>query len=65
MVKERTLAGGEVLTTNNRMELMAAIAALEVLARASEITITTDCAYVKNGITTWMAWLEAQRLEDR
>ncbi|MDP1669333.1 ribonuclease HI [Phaeovulum sp.] len=53
--KERTLSGGEAMTTNNRMELMAAIAALEVLARASEITLTTDSAYVKNGITTWMA----------
>ncbi|MDP3862147.1 MAG: RNase H family protein, partial [Phaeovulum sp.] len=53
--KERTLSGGEAMTTNNRMELMAAISALEVLARASEITLTTDSAYVKNGITTWMA----------
>ncbi|PKP69172.1 MAG: ribonuclease HI [Alphaproteobacteria bacterium HGW-Alphaproteobacteria-4] len=55
VVKERALSGGEALTTNNRMELMAAIAALEALSRASEITITTDSAYVKNGITTWMA----------
>jgi ribonuclease HI len=54
VVKERTLSGGEALTTNNRMELMAAISALEALARASEITIVTDSAYVKNGITEWM-----------
>ncbi|MDE3027215.1 MAG: ribonuclease HI [Paracoccaceae bacterium] len=54
VVKERTLSGGEALTTNNRMELMAAISALETLARASEITIVTDSAYVKNGITEWM-----------
>ena len=55
VVKERTLSGGEAMTTNNRMELMAAIAALEALARPSEMTLTTDSAYVKNGITTWMA----------
>ncbi len=55
VVKERTLSGGEAMTTNNRMELMAAIAALEALARPSEITVVTDSAYVKNGITEWMA----------
>ena len=55
MVKERTLNGGEALTTNNRMELMAAIAALEALERASVITVITDSAYVKDGITSWMA----------
>ena len=54
VVKERVLNGGEADTTNNRMELMAAISALEALTRASEITITTDSAYVKNGITSWM-----------
>ena len=54
VVKERELAGGEALTTNNRMELMAAISALEVLARPSTITITTDSAYVKNGVTQWI-----------
>ncbi|MBI1220599.1 MAG: ribonuclease HI [Rhodobacteraceae bacterium] len=54
VVKERTLSGGEALTTNNRMELMAAISALEALARPSEITVVTDSAYVKNGITEWM-----------
>jgi ribonuclease HI len=55
VVKERTLSGGEADTTNNRMELMAAISALEALARSSEITVVTDSAYVKNGITEWMS----------
>ena len=50
----KELAGGFRLTTNNRMELMAAISALETLTRASEITITTDSAYVKNGVTQWI-----------
>ncbi|QIR85837.1 ribonuclease HI [Paracoccus sp. AK26] len=54
VVKERELAGGEALTTNNRMELMAAISALEALSRPSAITITTDSAYVKNGVTQWI-----------
>lgn len=54
VVKEREYSGGEALTTNNRMELMAAIAALESLTRAAEITIITDSAYVKNGVTTWI-----------
>lgn len=55
VIKERELSGGEGLTTNNRMELMAAISALEALSRQSEITIVTDSAYVKNGVTEWMA----------
>lgn len=54
VVKERELKGGEPDTTNNRMELMAAIAALEALTRPSTITITTDSAYVKNGVTGWI-----------
>ena len=54
VVKERTLKGGEAVTTNNRMELLAAIAALETLKTPSRITIVTDSAYVKNGITAWM-----------
>lgn len=54
VVKERCLSGGEALTTNNRMELMAAISALETLARPTVITITTDSAYVKNGVTEWI-----------
>ena len=54
IAKTRELSGGEPDTTNNRMELMAAISALEVLSRASPITITTDSAYVKNGVTAWI-----------
>ncbi len=51
---ERELFGGEPQTTNNRMELMAAISALESLTRRSEVILTTDSTYVKNGITTWV-----------
>ena len=54
IVKERELKGGEADTTNNRMELLAAIHALEALERPSEITIVTDSAYVKNGVTGWI-----------
>lgn len=54
VVKERELMGGEALTTNNRMELMAAISALEALTRASALIIVTDSAYVKNGVTGWI-----------
>ena len=54
VVKERELSGGEAATTNNRMELLAAIAALESLTRPSEITVVTDSAYVKNGVTSWL-----------
>ena len=51
---EKELSGGAPETTNNRMELMAAISALEALARPTEITIVTDSNYVKNGITGWI-----------
>ena len=54
LLRERELSGGEAETTNNRMELLAAITALETLARPSEITIVTDSAYVKNGVTGWI-----------
>jgi ribonuclease HI len=54
VVKERELKGGEPQTTNNRMELLAAINALEALDRTTEITIVTDSNYVKNGITSWI-----------
>lgn len=54
VVKERELSGGEALTSNNRMELLAAISALETLAKPSEITVVTDSAYVKNGVTEWI-----------
>ncbi len=51
---EKELFGGEKQTTNNRMELMAAISALEALTRASEVIITTDSTYVLKGITEWV-----------
>lgn len=54
VVRERELQGGEALTTNNRMELMAAIAALDALDRPSVLTIITDSTYVKGGITGWL-----------
>ena len=54
VVKERPLSGGEELTTNNRMELLAAISALETLGRPTAITVVTDSAYVKNGVTSWI-----------
>ena len=52
---EKEMSGAEAQTTNNRMELMAAIAALEALKRPSHIRLTTDSVYVKDGITRWMA----------
>ena len=56
--KERELAGGEPQTTNNRMELMAAIMALEVLREPCQVTLHTDSQYVRQGITQWMAgWI--------
>jgi len=55
---EREVAGGEPDTTNNRMELMAAIAALEALREPCEVVLHTDSQYVRQGITEWMAnWL--------
>ena len=54
VLKERELCDGEQETTNNRMELMAAISALEALERASDITIVTDSVYVKDGLTKWI-----------
>lgn len=52
---EKTLYGGESMTTNNRMELMAAIMALESLKRPCKVSLTTDSEYVKKGITEWLA----------
>lgn len=54
VLKERELNGGEAHTTNNKMELMAAIASLEALDRPTSLTIVTDSSYVKDGITTWI-----------
>ncbi len=52
---ERELFGGEPATTNNRMELTAAIRALEALTRRCEVSLYTDSQYVRQGITTWLA----------
>ena len=54
LVRERELSGGEADTTNNRMELMAAIRALETLERSAAITIVTDSVYLRDGITKWI-----------
>jgi ribonuclease HI len=51
---EKELSGGEPLTTNNRMELMAAIIALETLNRPSTVKLSTDSVYVRDGITKWL-----------
>lgn len=56
--REREIAGAEPLTTNNRMELMAAIAALETLSEPCNVTLHTDSQYVRQGITEWMpSWV--------
>ncbi|MBB5209047.1 ribonuclease HI [Chiayiivirga flava] len=52
--RERELAGGEADTTNNRMELMGAIMALEALSRPCRVVLHTDSQYVRNGIMTWL-----------
>ena len=55
---EKTFSEGYFLTTNNRMELMAAIAALEVLTEGCRVTLHIDSQYVRQGITEWMpAWI--------
>ena len=51
---EKELCGGEAQTTNNRMELTAAIRALESLKRPCSVQLTTDSSYVRNGITEWL-----------
>ncbi|WP_428394608.1 ribonuclease HI [Lichenicoccus sp.] len=50
---ERELSGGDPATTNNRMELTAAAAALEALSRPSTVVLHTDSEYLKNGVTRW------------
>jgi len=52
--REKELSGGEPLTTNNRMELTAAIRALEALTRPCHVVLTTDSNYVRDGITKWI-----------
>jgi ribonuclease HI len=54
---ERELSGGDPATTNNRMEMMAAIAALEALKRPCRVDLYTDSRYVRDGVTQWLsAW---------
>jgi ribonuclease HI len=52
---EKELSGGEPQTTNNRMEMMAAIRALEALKRPARVRLTTDSEYLKRGVTEWLA----------
>ncbi len=64
---EKLVSGAAAQTTNNRMELQAAIAGLEQLKRASRIVLTTDSEYLRKGINTWVAnwkrngWRTAQK----
>jgi ribonuclease HI len=57
---EKELAGGESDTTNNRMELMAAIAALEALKSPCRVDLTTDSQYVRNGMREWLPGWKAK-----
>lgn len=65
--REREISGAEPHTTNNRMELLAAISALDALAGPSTVALYTDSQYVRNGISTWIrgwkakGWLTADR----
>jgi ribonuclease HI len=67
VLRTRELSGGEAYTTNNRMELMAAIAALEAMERPTTVTVITDSAYLRDGVTRWIhgwkanGWLTADR----
>lgn len=64
---EKELYGGEAATTNNRMELMAAIQGLSALKKPCKVSLTTDSKYVRDGITKWLAswkqrnWLTAAK----
>ena len=64
---EKELSGGEISTTNNRMELMAAISALEALTKPVQVSLYTDSIYLKDGITKWIhtwkarAWKTASK----
>lgn len=65
--QDKALCGGEAETTNNRMELTAAIMALDALHQACDVTLYTDSTYVKQGLTEWLpgwrarGWLTAAR----
>ena len=58
--KYKELSGGEIESTNNRMELMAAIESLDALKRPCRIRLVTDSQYVKNGVTQWMPGWKAR-----
>jgi ribonuclease HI len=62
---EKELSGGEAETTNNRMELMAAIKALEALKKPSTVKLYTDSTYVKDGITEWIHGWKAKNWPNR
>lgn len=53
--REKELSGGEPATTNNRMELMGAISALEALTRPCSVDLYTDSQYVRGGVTSWIS----------
>jgi len=57
---EKSIFGGEENTTNNRMEMMAVIKALETLKRASKVKLYTDSSYVQKGMTEWLAGWKAK-----
>ena len=65
--REKDINGGEPMTTNNRMELMAAIMALETLTRPCAIDLYTDSQYVRGGVTSWIKGWKARgwRTADR
>lgn len=57
--QEKTIQGGEARTTNNRMELTAAVEALRALKRPCDVTLYTDSQYLKRGVTEWMqGWIK-------
>ena len=58
--REREICGGELATTNNRMELMAAIQALEALNRDCKVELHTDSQYVRTGISEWLSLWKAR-----
>jgi ribonuclease HI len=62
---EKELSGGEVETTNNRMELMAVIKGLEALSRRCRVDLYTDSQYVQKGVTEWMAGWKRKGWPDR
>ena len=62
--REKEIFGGEAATTNNRMELVAAIRALQALKRPSTVVLHTDSMYLKQGITTWMRRWKKQWLDN-